>query len=243
MSYVGHLMDNKMMKELKQIAITIIMFCMIPHIIMGQAATWDSTYRPNIYKTLLGQFSSFPNSAQDIIFLGNSISSYTSWQELLGEENARNRGIPGDITFGVIDRLSEVIEGRPARVFVLIGINDIARNIPDSVITRNYKRIIDMIQAGSPSTKIYFHTLLPVNNTFTPSLPHFNKDEHILNINKELKRLAKKEQIALIDLYSAFIDSDNRLDRNFSFDGLHLNDKGYLKWATIIKNGNYLKEK
>jgi len=210
---------------------------------LGQAATWDSAYRPNIYKTLLGQFSSFPNSRDDIIFLGNSISSYTSWQELLGEKNARNRGIPGDITFGVIDRLGEVIEGQPAKVFILIGINDIARNIPDSVIIKNYERIIHIIKSGSPSTKIYFHTLLPVNNTFTPSLSHFNKDEHILYINKELKLLAKKERIGLIDLYSAFIDSDKKLDKNLSFDGLHLNDKGYLKWAMLIKNGNYLKEK
>jgi len=38
----------------------------------------------------------------------------------------------------VLERLSEVTEGKPAKVFVLIGINDIEHNIPDTLIVNNY---------------------------------------------------------------------------------------------------------
>ena len=208
---------------------------------LAQAVPWDSISRPAIYEARAGQFRSFASSRKDIIFLGNSITAYGNWSELLNNKHAKNRGIPGDNTFGILDRLNKVIEGKPAKVFILIGINDIGKNIPDSVIIKNYKRIVRKIKQGSPKTKIYIQTLLPVNNSFTPGLSHFNKDEHILWINSQLKKLAIDENIHLIDLYPYFLDSEKKLDRNLSFDGLHLNDKGYLKWAALLKNEKYIK--
>ena len=84
----------------------------------AQESKWDSTFRPNNYALKVEQFRSFPNSSKDIIFLGNSITAGTDWMELLGRSDVRNRGISGDITFGVLERLDEVIEGKPAKVFI-----------------------------------------------------------------------------------------------------------------------------
>src|SRR6476660_6151380 len=119
---------------------------------------WDSTYRPGSYQLKVDQFRSFPNSKNDVIFLGNSITAGTDWNELLRLPQARNRGISGDITFGVLERLDEVTEGKPAKIFILIGINDVSRNIPDSVIIANYHRMIDRIRKASSATRIYFYT-------------------------------------------------------------------------------------
>ena len=205
------------------------------------APKWDSTFRPNNFHLKAGLFKSFPNSRKDVIFLGNSITAGVDWNELLGMKNARNRGISGDITFGVLERLDEVIEGKPAKVFLLIGINDISRNIPDSLIVENYKKIITRIQQGSPRTIIYLQTLMPVNNTFTQFKNHYNKDEHIEFINQSLKQLAGEYKVQLIDLYHLFQDKDGKLRKEFTEDGLHLNAAGYTHWASILKNGNYLK--
>lgn len=201
------------------------------------AAPWDSTYRPAIYAGKVGQFKSFPKSNKDIIFLGNSIMTYTDWNELLGLKTAKNRGIPGDLTFGVLERLQDVIDGHPAKIFILIGINDVNHGVPEDIILDNYKKIIARIKAGSPATKIYFHTLLPVNDMFTSLI---GKTNHILNINARLKELAAKEKITLIDLYPHFLDDKGKLDPKYTFDGLHMNDLGYFKWAGILKKGNYL---
>jgi lysophospholipase L1-like esterase len=116
----------------------------------SQEAKWDSTHRPGIFKLKVDQFRSFPNSRKDIIFLGNSITDGVDWVELVGNRHAKNRGISGDITFGVLERLDEVIEGQPAKVFILIGINDISRNIPDAVILQNYQRMVSRIKKESP---------------------------------------------------------------------------------------------
>lgn len=210
-------------------------FCSVLFLVTySQQVKWDSTYRPGNYAVRVGQFRSYPDSEKDIVFLGNSITDYTDWNELLQIDNAKNRGISGDITFGILERLDEVTEGKPTKIFILIGINDISRNIPDSVILSNYKKMISRIKKESPTTKIYFNTIMPVNNTFTPR-NHFNKDEHIQYINNELKKIGKSEKITVIDVHPYFLDADGRLDKKYTYDGLHPNYLGYEKWAQILK--------
>jgi lysophospholipase L1-like esterase len=207
----------------------------------AQSKPWDSTYKPGNWQLIVDQFRQYPNSSKDIIFLGNSITSGVDWNELLQNPNVRNRGISSDISFGILDRLDEVTEGKPAKVFILIGINDISRNVPDSFILKNYQLMITRIKKESPNTKIYFQTILPVNNEFKPSRNQFNKDEHILYINEELKKMAEREKICLIDLHSHFSGADQKLDKKYTYDGLHLNAAGYALWAELLKKGNYLK--
>lgn len=203
-------------------------------------APWDSTFRPNNWGLKVGQFTSYPHSSRDIVFLGNSITANVEWRELLGMENIKNRGISGDITFGVLERLEEVINGKPLKVFILIGINDISRNVPDERIVDNYRKIISRIKAGSPATKIYFHTLLPVNSDFTQFKNHYNKDEHIAFINHHLKMIAAETKITLIDLHPHFLDANGKLDKKYTIDGLHINAEGYKVWAGLLREGGYL---
>ncbi len=217
-----------------------VFFVMLIQTAAAQEKKWDSTFRPNNWALKAGLFKSFPDSKKDIVFLGNSITAGVDWNELLGLKNVRNRGISGDITFGVLQRLDEVIEGKPKKVFILIGINDISRNIPDSLIISNYHKMVNRIQAGSPKTKIYLQTLMPVNNTFTQFKNHYNKDVHIATINAALKNIAAQYGLTLIDIHPHFMDGEGRLRKDFTEDGLHLNAAGYQHWARMLKNGKYL---
>lgn len=216
------------------------LFALMSTTLFAQKTTWDSTYRPASYSVRVGHFNSYPNHKKDIIFLGNSISLGTEWQELLQHKRVRNRGISGDISFGVIERLREITEGNPRKVFILIGINDIARGIPDEIIVDNYRRIIRQIKIESPRTEIFFQTVLPVNNEYKDR-HQFNKDDHIRNVNTLLKQLIITENIHLIDLHPQFLNAENKLDKKYTYDGLHLNAEGYKKWASILINGKYLK--
>ncbi len=99
---------------------------------------------------------------------------------------------------------------------MLIGINDIEHNIPDTLIVNNYRRIIRQIKAESPKTKIYFHTLLPVNNEFTQFKKHYNKDEHIVFVNTELKKIATEEKDHVDRSAPAFLDASNKLDKRYT---------------------------
>lgn len=208
----------------------------------AQVVKWDSTYRPGKYVELVAKFKADPKSKKDFVFLGNSITAGTDWAKLLDLPQAKNRGISGDITFGVLERLQDVIDGKPAKIFILIGINDISRNIPDSVILRNYKMIIARIRKGSKKTKIYFNTLLPVNAAFEKFKNHYGKDEHILWLNDEIRKFAAKN-VTVIDLYPNFTDQDKHLRAELTKDGLHLIPAGYQVWADFLKKAGYLTEK
>ncbi|SDC13101.1 GDSL-type esterase/lipase family protein [Pedobacter soli] len=210
--------------------------------VQAQVVKWDSTYRPGKYVELVAKFKADPKSKKDFVFLGNSITAGTDWAKLLDLPQAKNRGISGDITFGVLERLQDVIDGKPAKVFVLIGINDISRNIPDSIILRNYKTIISRIRKGSKKTHIYFNTLLPVNSAFEKFKNHYGKDEHILWLNEEIRKFAAKN-VTVIDLYPNFTDQDKHLKAELTKDGLHLIPAGYQVWADFLKKSGFLTER
>ena len=205
----------------------------------AQTLPWDSTSRPGNFKAKLLEFKADPITKKDYVFLGNSITAGVNWSQLLDLPQAKNRGISGDITFGVLERLDEVIAGKPAKLFVLIGINDISKNIPDSVILGNYNKLISRVRKGSKKTQIYFYTLLPVNASFERFKNHYGKDDHILWLNAEIKKLQAKK-VEVIDLYPHFLDEQNRLKAELTKDGLHLIPSGYKVWAEVLKNGKYL---
>jgi lysophospholipase L1-like esterase len=206
----------------------------------AQTVKWDSTYRPGKYKEIVTKWKTEPTTKKDYIFLGNSITAGTDWSKLLNLQQAINRGISGDITFGVLERLQDIIDGKPKKIFILIGINDISRNIPDSVIINNYKKMISRIRKGSKKTEIYFNTLLPVNASFEKFKNHYGKDDHILHINDEIRKMAAKK-VTIIDLYNQFTDKDKHLRAELTKDGLHLIPEGYKVWADFLNSTGYLK--
>ena len=227
---------------LNKLLITAVVFTFSFTAAFAQVVKWDSTYRPGKYVEQVAKFKADPKSKKYIIFLGNSITAGTDWAKLLDLPQAKNRGISGDITFGVLERLQDVIDGKPAKVFILIGINDISRNIPDSVILRNYKTMIARIRKGSKKTKIYFNTLLPVNAAFEKFKNHYGKEEHILWLNDEIRKFAAKN-VTVIDLYPNFTDKDKHLKAELTKDGLHLIPAGYQVWADFLKKSGYLTER
>ena len=207
--------------------------------VAAQTVKWDSTYRPGKYVEQVAKFKSDPIVKKEYIFLGNSITAGTDWAKLLSLPQAKNRGISGDITFGVLERLQEVIDRKPTKVFILIGINDISRNIPDEVILSNYKKMVSRIRKGSKKTQIYFYTLLPVNSSFEKFKNHYGKDDHILYLNDEIRKF-KAKKVKVIDLYPAFLDRDNHLRAELTKDGLHLIPEGYQVWKALLEKGGYL---
>jgi lysophospholipase L1-like esterase len=207
----------------------------------SQTASWDSTTRPEIYPPRVALMKTFHHSKKDIVFLGNSITFWAEWQELLGNKHIRNRGIPGDTSYGVLDRLDEVTGGKPAKVFLMIGINDLSRNTLPNVLINNFKRIVSRIKTESPKTKIYLQTVLPTNDSFKKLPNHCNKDEQIREVNTALAALAKVENVGFIDLYPHFTNQEGKLRKELTWDGVHLTAEGYLLWAGLLKKGNFFK--
>ena len=178
----------------------------------------------------------------DIIFLGNSITDGAEWSELFNNSNVKNRGISGDVTMGVYDRLNAVLKGSPAKIFLLIGINDVARGISADSIVSNIRLITETIHEKSPDTKLYIQSVLPVNDHFSKFEGHTSRYQMVPEINQQLRALAKKKDAKYIDLFRHFVnDSGIKMDEQYTNDGLHLTGEGYLLWKEIVEP--YIPEK
>ena len=187
------------------------------------------------YYQRVSLFDRLPAESTDIIFLGNSITNGCEWCELFSDAHVKNRGINGDTSRGVRDRLQSTLKGHPAKVFLMIGVNDIANGAsPDSVISV-MTQILDRTASLSPETRLYVQSILPINDTYNIFWGHMDKSEQIKEYNSKLEALCKERGVKFINLYPQIcIPGTDKMNLSYTNDGLHLMVDGYLKWRDII---------
>jgi len=184
------------------------------------------------YNHLKNQYDFLPIKEGDIVFLGNSLTANGNWHEFFDNNKVKNRGISGDVTEGILKRLSPITKGKPSKIFLMIGVNDLLFHSPTKALGF-YQEIVDKIKSELPETELILQSLLPVN-TEVKSMPIKNKD--ILQINEGIKAIATKEQLKFVDLHSKFLDSKGRLRAELTTDGIHLDIEGYLIWKNEIEH-------
>lgn len=189
-----------------------------------------STY----YHQRVSLFRSFPQTKGDVIFLGNSITDGSEWGELFADLRLKNRGISGDVTAGVIHRLDEIASRKPSKVFLLIGVNDLARGSAPDTVVKNILWIADYLKQETPATKLYVQSLLPLNPSFGKFGAHMSRAGEVVKVNEQLKERAPLHHYMFVDLYPSFTDAQNKLDARYTNDGLHLTGEGYLLWKHLI---------
>ena len=188
------------------------------------------------YNQRLSLFEKLPDTKGEIIFLGNSITDGGEWCELLGNPNAKNRGISGDTSEGVLFRLNEVTRSKPAKVFLLIGINDLSRGVSKDTVFSNICKIAERIKKDSPKTKVFVQSILPVSDAFGLFKNHTNKTSEVIWVNAQLKEWCANENVGFVDLYNRFkLPGSEKMNPQYTNDGLHLLGDGYLIWVEIIK--------
>ena len=219
----------------------IIVFCFLTCNTSFAQKQIDTSYSTTYYLQKVTLFRLLPDEKNEIIFLGNSITDIGEWTEIWHNIKVKNRGISGDNTFGVLARLDEVLSSKPAKIFIMIGINDLAKATPDSIIVDNYKKIIARVKKESPKTKLYVESILPTNNDFVEFKNHQNKMEHIQFVNKKLQEICVAEKLFYVDLCNSFLNEQGKLDKKYTNDGLHINGYGYMKWKEVLIGLGYMK--
>ncbi|WP_336834371.1 GDSL-type esterase/lipase family protein [Sphingobacterium siyangense] len=208
----------------------------------AQETKIDSSYANWYYQQRMAYFEQSPTIKGAIVFLGNSITERAEWQELLADSRypVLNRGIGGDNSFGILARIDEVLRGRPRAIFLMDGINDQFRKLPQEVSVNNYKRIIKRIKKISPKPLIYLQSALPINEERTKE--PYTKGRNVLVpiLNEKLRQLAADENIPFVDLCPLFQDNEGRLNAIYSADGVHLIPSAYIKWVQLLKEKKYL---
>lgn len=177
-----------------------------------------------------------PIRSTDIVMLGNSITEGgKDWAEKLGKPNVRNRGISSDVALGVDARLYQITPHKPAKIFLLIGINDVSHDVTvDSVMT-DIRTLVDHIRAQSPKTKLVLQSILPIReNDRWKKLK--GKSGMIPQINARIEALAREKGLTFINLFPHFTEPGTNVMRaELTYDGLHLSKAGYDVWVKLLK--------
>lgn len=200
----------------------------------AQESNTAKPYETAIYKKRIATFKHEGLEKKGIIFLGNSLTQGGDWSAWFPEQKPANRGISGDNTEGVLARLQEITDAKPAKLFLMIGINDISQNYKNDYLCKNFEKIIRRVLTESPETTIYIQSILPVNNDFGRYKKLNNKEKQIESLNIRLKKLCKKENIRYVNLYPLFLQHKHKLNPAYTTDGLHLNKEGYQVWISGI---------
>jgi lysophospholipase L1-like esterase len=192
------------------------------------------------HKKRLAVFNDEQIVRDKIVFAGCSITEFGKWNELLNDMNIINRGIAGDNSFGLLNRIDDIINLQPSMLFISIGINDIAKDIPAEVTAANILELVKKLKESSPKTKILIHSILPTNASNRQNkyevISHYNKNDKVVELNRIVEQNSQENDFIFIDLHSSFKDTNGDLNLELADkDGLHLNDNGYILWSDILK--------
>ena len=195
---------------------------------------YHTEWTRNHYSNRINEFKNDPLNYGDVVFIGNSITEGgKDWSTKFDIPNIKNRGISGDVTDGVLERLDEIVFFKPEAIFLLIGINDLfnlhfQKEIPSAeYVGNNILKIAKILSEKTPNTKIYVQTILPVDAEYIK--------ENISKVNEIIKSHEKEGYFKVIDLYTQFANEKGLIKTELTYDGTHLNNVGYDTWVEFLR--------
>lgn len=186
-----------------------------------------------VYQHRIQHFERLDEKPGAIVFLGDSQTAQAEWHELFGDSPAvLNRGVSGDHTAGMLERLPEVLRHKPSKIFLLIGVNDLILGTELPEIEESYRNIVQKIRTEAPQTELFLQSVLPVNNQIRRS---GTSNEQVMALNARIAAIAREYALPYLDIAEGLKDADSNLSAKFTADGLHLNGLGYVVWKQELK--------
>lgn len=173
------------------------------------------------------------SKAKGIVFVGDSITQDFNIYEYFKGVDVYNRGIGGDTTKGLLNRLEVSIDQlKPSKVFIQMGTNDLELlDAKPEDIFNNISKVVKHIKNQFKETKIYVISLYPVNQNIDKATVGKRTNTNIEKTNQLLKDL---EDITFINIYDKLLSS-GVLNPLYTLEGLHLNQEGYKVVTEVLK--------
>ena len=173
-----------------------------------------------------------------VVFMGDSITEEWSnlYPEYFTEKGYINRGIGGQTTPQMLIRFKpDVVDLKPEIVVILAGTNDIAGNTGPS----NAKMITDNIFSMAEIAKAYqmkvvLSSILPVYQ-YDWAREIKDPPSTIQAVNDALKQYASDQGLIYLDYFSSMVDERQGLNSDYTSDGVHPNESGYILMSSLAE--------
>ena len=153
-----------------------------------------------------------------------------------------NRGV-GGYTIAEYSEIIDIccINLQPKDVYINIGTNDLNDDTSDiDKLIAEYAGLLKKIMDEVPGVSITVMAYYPVNDDtddeFMKEELKFRTNELLSDVNLRLKEMADKLGLRFINVNHGITDSDGKLAKKYSVDGVHINEEGYRIILQNLKN-------
>jgi lysophospholipase L1-like esterase len=165
----------------------------------------------------------YPTDSVDYLFLGDSHMEQCEWQEFFPQKKVANRGIGGETTTGLLQRIDAL---PPCRlVFLQIGINDLLGGQPPESVFDRYQEVLYKLEKRHAK-------VVPCLVFYTRYSPDVNPS--VRRLNELLRAWFQKENRDFISLNPELAEGET-LKQAYTLDGIHLNAQGYQVWLRQLQ--------
>lgn len=173
-------------------------------------------------------FDAIPVPPRRVLFVGDSLIEGGLWGDLFPDLPTSNRGIGGEATYDLLERIDGVIND-PLAVCLMIGTNDLhgpreRRDVPQ--VAGRLEEIVRRIRAQAPPAPLLVHSVTPRTEAFAARLR---------DLNRRYADVAARNGAVYVDLWPAFADASGAIRAEYTRDNLHLTPAGYLAWADVLR--------
>ena len=161
-----------------------------------------------------------------LLMLGDSLIDYGEWPRRMQDYRVVSSGVPGERCEELKRRIGFLATGRnsadtPTAIVIMSGTNDIV--FGDHGFVEVLRDSILTLRQRYPGAEILLTSLLPYE------IPDLIEDIH--TVNDLMRKVCAETGGRYFDLYSEFENSSERL---FDYDGVHLSNRGYRLWASVL---------
>jgi lysophospholipase L1-like esterase len=185
----------------------------------------DLPYDQIYYERKSSQYALLAKT-QNIVFLGDSRVEQAEWSELFARQDISNRGINGDTTVGVLQRLRTSVPGDISLCVIQLGVNDLGEGCSVEFVVSRYGDILSDLMTRVHAKVIVTPVILVGQN-------RTNLNPAIIECNLKLERLAANHGALWVDINRPLCP-DSILSASYSNDGVHLNGEGYKQVCNLL---------
>jgi lysophospholipase L1-like esterase len=176
-----------------------------------------------------------------VVFFGDSITEMYNIKKYYPMlNNTYNCGVAGAVAQELLWIVDEaVIKCQPKVVTLMIGVNDLGRTTMASPkeIANRVKAIIEMIVLNCPQTEVLLLSTLPCIEELESyhQVPGIRSNDLIAMIYSQYQDVIYNDRVTMLNIFPEFVDETGNVKVEYYQDGLHLNDRGYEKLTSLLK--------
>jgi lysophospholipase L1-like esterase len=165
------------------------------------------------------------------LFVGSSSIRMWDLEKYFPDFEVINRGYGGSTIADSIHFAERIVIPYKPRVIVFYaGDNDIALGKTPKQVFEDYKTFVRKIRGALPEVRIVFIAI-------KPSIARWQLVDKMRDANRSIHAFTKKHDfLEYVDIETPMIGTDGKpRPELFIEDGLHLSDKGYVLWSSLVK--------